>query len=96
MEDNTSKKLPLLYSILFGLQNENYAPSNINMFNSNNENIPVRHMEQSMNPYNTTYPVEQGSQSHIGIKTMGKSRANQGNDSSLFDQRDQPKPLMFD
>ena len=39
-EDNTSKKVPLLYSILFGLKNETYEPTqHNNNFNNNNHNI---------------------------------------------------------
>ncbi len=46
LEDNSSKKVPLLYSLLFGLKKEIYEP---NQFNSNNINNYTQNDNKSNN-----------------------------------------------
>jgi hypothetical protein len=53
VEDSNSRKIPLLYSILFGLKKEFYQPKN-NI--PDNDNIPIRYKEQTM-----TYPMNNNS-----------------------------------
>lgn len=49
IEDSTSKKVPLLYSILFGLKKEVYAPNEV----VGNSSITNKYKEQSVNLQST-------------------------------------------
>jgi hypothetical protein len=56
VEDNSSKKIPLLYSILFGLKKEYYQPNNI----PEKDTMPMRYKEQMMSyPNNTSVTGKQ-------------------------------------
>lgn len=48
VEDQSSKKVPLLYSILFGLKKESYEPNIID-----NDNVPIKYKEQSISMNNS-------------------------------------------
>lgn len=61
---------------------------------TNNDNLPVRYKEQSMGQHNLTHPMNIMENSIASGYSMNKTKQNR--DASLFDQKDQPKPLMFD
>ena len=93
MEDNTSNKIPLLYSILFGLKKEAYEP------NSSYNNYPQQ---------GVTNQVRNNNSSDFNSKNKFKDQSinmnlnsNNGNsmtkDKNYFNNKtDQPQPWIID
>jgi hypothetical protein len=62
IEDQSSKKIPLLYTILFGLKKETYQQVDTTNMMKNKENIINSNMMYSQNHNNNKMYIEQNDQ----------------------------------
>ena len=86
LEDPSSKKLPLLYSVLFGLKKESYHGNVSNYNYSNNPN-----MNSNINPM-TMIESSKVYQTNVNNAMSG----NNGNEiNTNLTQQDQPKPWVI-
>ena len=107
MEDQSSKKVPLLYSLLFGLKKEVYEPmsnsipmsmpmSSGNNFVINNNpslNENINNNSQLKNPYNmNNSSVSNNNNSNMNVPNKFKEQSINIKNMSA----DQPKPWIID
>lgn len=111
VEDQSSKKLPLLYSILFGLKKEVYDPNALvydNLNNNPNANSNQLNSNATSNPYNSKHNYvpnkfkEQSINMNMNSNNQNMSMnntagKNNNNDSKIyFEKKDQPQPWIID
>ena len=90
LEDPSSKKLPLLYSVLFGLKKES---SNVNMSNYNYSINP--NMNSNVNPMTMVESSKIYTQNNIN-PISGNNNGNSVNEiNTNINQQDQPKPWVI-
>jgi lisH domain-containing protein FOPNL len=96
VEENSSKRIPLLYSILFGLKKESYQP------NDNNNNINHQ-LISNMNPLdmvNSTRMKMNSGSAMNNTNTNMNMNINMMNSQNVLsgqlNQNDQPKPLIIE
>ena len=90
LEDPSSKKLPLLYSVLFGLKKES---SNVNMSNYNYSINP--NMNSNVNPMTMVESSKIYTQNNINPMS-GNNNGNSVNEiNTNINQQDQPKPWVI-
>jgi hypothetical protein len=88
LEDNTSNKLPLLYSILFGLKKEVYEPM------PNNTSIMNQQGRTNNMPENSTNKFKD---QNININVNPNVGNSVNRDKNYFNSKnDQPQPWIID
>ena len=109
-EDNTSKKVPLLYSILFGLKNEVYEPTqsinnnNIQYDNLNSNNFFVSNQNISNirnDNINNRAQVITTSVNKLKDQSVNLNNSVRGSNSiypegKYLNSKEQPKPWIID
>ena len=90
MEDQSSKKVPLLYSLLFGLKRETYEPTPEANYNQ------IKSYNNSGTNVNSNKFKEQSLIMNSGGLINIQNQNTSGKDKNYFEKNDQPKPWIID